>query len=192
MTNPLLEPIHGVSLQDYAAISAKMASGIDVKEICKTLGIEQAVYEEASAIWVTRMQEDTTWEVTTLFGQYFGEADQHPKLSGLQVAMSEDGKANLDKIKSDRYFYEELCGARQAAYNYGFDGAQWIQDNFGITLGDFQGVAMKWSTEQKAEMDRGFYDNVHHFLAHQEAKQKEYEARFAEEQGGNVADDVEY
>jgi len=32
MTNPLLEPIHGVSLQDYAAISAKMASGIDVKE----------------------------------------------------------------------------------------------------------------------------------------------------------------
>ena len=37
MTNPLLEPIHGVSLQDYAAISAKMASGIDVKEICKTL-----------------------------------------------------------------------------------------------------------------------------------------------------------
>jgi hypothetical protein len=45
MSNPLLEPIHGVSIQDYAAISAKMASGIDMKDICKLLGIEPAVFE---------------------------------------------------------------------------------------------------------------------------------------------------
>ena len=192
MNNPLLEPIHGVSLQDYAAISAKMASGIDIKDLCKKLGIEQAIYEEASAIWVTRMQEDTTWEVTTLFNKYFGEADQHPKLSGLQTEMSEEGKTNLDKIKEDRYFYEELCGARQAAYTYGFDGAQWIQDNFGISLGDFQAVAMKWSAINKEDMDNKLFDNVHHFVDYQQQKQKEYEAKFAEEQGGNVADDVEF
>lgn len=192
MSNPLLEPIHGVSLYDYAAVSAKLATGIDIKEICKTLGIELAVFEEASALWVARMQEDSTFEVTILFGQYFGEADKHPKLSGLQAQVSEEGKVNLEKIKTDRYFYEELNGARQAAYDYGYDGAQWIQDNFGISLSDFQSVAMKWSQVQIEEMNNNNGDSVHHFVDHQQKKQAEYAAKFASEQGGNIADDVEF
>ncbi|MDR0800942.1 DUF6620 family protein [Fluviicola sp.] len=185
MSNPLLEPIHGVSLQDYAAISAKLVSGVAQADILNALGIEPAVYEEASALWVTRMQEDQTWEVTTLYGQYFGNADQHPKLSGLNVAISEEGQANLDKLNTDRYFYEELCGARQAAYQYGLDGAQWIQENFGINLGDFQAVAMKWMEVQNAD-----WDSVPHFASYQQQKQAAYAAKFAAEQGGNVADDV--
>ncbi|MCG2618012.1 hypothetical protein LZZ85_27160 [Terrimonas sp. NA20] len=192
MSNPLLEPIHGVSLYDYAAISAKMASGIDVKEICKKLGIEPAVFEEASALWVTRMQEDGTWEVTTQFGQYFGDAENHPKLKDLQPEVSDEGKDNLQKMTTDRYFYEELNGARQAAYEYGYDGAQWIQDNFGISLGDFQGVAMKWMQVQNQEMSGGNYENIQHYVDHQQKKQQEYAAKFAAEQGGNVADDVEF
>lgn len=191
MTNPLLEPIHGVSLYDYAAVSAKMATGIDPKDIYKALGIEPAVFEEASALWVTRMQEDSTFEVTILFGQYFSEADKHPKLNGLQAKVSEEGKANLEKLKTDRYFYEELNGARQAAYEYGYDGAQWIQDNFGISLGDFQAVAMKWSEVQAAEINNNT-DNIHHFIDYQQKKQAEYAEKFASEQGGNVADDVEF
>jgi hypothetical protein len=191
MSNPLLEPIHGVSLYDYAAVSAKMATGIDPKEIYKALGIEPAVFEEASALWVTRMQEDSTFEVTILFGQYFSEADKHPKLNGLQAEVSEEGKANLEKLKTDRYFYEELCGARQAAYEYGYDGAQWIQDNFGISLGDFQAVAMKWSEVQAQDMINNT-DSIHHFVDYQQKKQAEYAAKFATEQGGNIADDVEF
>lgn len=191
MSNPLLEPIHGVSLYDYAAVSAKMATGIDPKEIYKALGIEPAVFEEASALWVTRMQEDSTFEVTILFGQYFSEADKHPKLNGLQAEVSDEGKANLEKLKTDRYFYEELCGARQAAYEYGYDGAQWIQDNFGISLGDFQAVAMKWSEVQAQDMINNT-DSIHHFVDYQQKKQAEYAAKFATEQGGNIADDVEF
>lgn len=192
MSNQLLEPIHGISLYDYAAVSAKMASGVGIQDICKKLGIEPAVFEEASALWVTRMQEDGTFEVTTKFGEYFGSADSHPRLQDLQVEVSEEGQANLEKLRSDRYFYEELCGARQAAYEYGLDGAQWIQDTFGISLGDFQGVAMKWMEVQNKDMRAGNMDNVHHFVEYQQKMQKEYAAKFAEEQGGNVADDVEF
>lgn len=192
MSNPLLEPIHGVSLYDYAAITAKMSSGIDQKEICKTLGIEPAVFEEASAIWVTRMQEDSSFQVATLFGQYFGEADQHPKLSALQVSISDLGKANLEKMRTDRYFYEELNGARLAAYQYGLDGAQWILENFGIPLGEFQSAAMQWLPVQNEEMNSGNGENLQHFIEYQQKKQAEYAARFAAEQGGNIADDVEF
>lgn len=188
MSNPLLEPIHGVSLQDYAAVSAKMAAGIDQAEICKTLGIEQAVFEEASALWIARMQEDSTFEVTTLFGQYFGDADNHPKLSGLKAEVSQEGMANLEKMKTDRYFYEELNGARQAAYAYGYDGAQWIQDNFGINLADFQSAAMHWMPVTSNEE----FETMRVYGDYRQQKQDEYAQKFAAEQGGNVADDVAF
>ncbi|WP_437921307.1 DUF6620 family protein [Sphingobacterium sp. LRF_L2] len=192
MSNPLLEPIHGVSLYDYAAISAKIASGASEKEVCQLLGIEPAIYEEASARWIGRMQEDNSFEITTLFGQYFGEADQHPKLGNIQTEVSEEGKANLDKLKNDRYFYEELNGARQAAYAYGYDGAQWIFEKFGINLGDFQSVAIKWSDVQQKEFERGEYATTKHFLDYQQKKQEQYADRFATEQADNVADDIEF
>ena len=192
MSNPLLEPIHGISLRDYAAISAKMASGVEESEICRALSIEPPVLQEASTLWIARMREDSTWEVTTLFGQYFGEVDNHPVLSKLQANVSEKGKVNIEKMKTDRYFYEELNGARQAAYAYGYDGAQWILDNFGINLGDFQAVAMHWMKVQNEEMAKGNNDYIMHFIQYQQQMKEEYSKKFAAEQGGNVADDVQF
>lgn len=192
MSNALLEPIHGVSLFDYAAVSAKMASGIGMNDICKRLGIEPAIFEEASALWVTRMQEDGTFAVTTQFGRYFGEADNHPKLKDLKAEVGDQGNANLEAMRADRFFYEELCGARQAAYEYGYEGAQWIQDNFGISLGDFQAVAVKWMEVQNEGMRNGQFGDIQRFAEYQQQKQQEYAAKFAAEQGGNVADEVEF
>ncbi len=188
MSNPLLEPVHGVSLQDYAAISAKMAAGVSETDICKALGIEPAIYEEASALWVSRMQQDSTFEVITLFGQYFGDAENHPKLNALTPQVSETNVENLERLKTDRYFYEELAGARVAAYEYGLDGAQWIQDNYGINLGDFQSVAMQWMAKRNEDDDA----TILHYLDYMQEKQKEYAEKFAAEQGGNVADDVDF
>lgn len=188
MSNPLLEPIHGITLQDYATIAAKAVAGIDIADICKTLGIEEAIYEEASALWISRMRQDSTFQIMTLYGQYFADPDSHPKLGNLKVEVSEEGNSNIEKMTTDRYFYEELNGARQAAYEYGYDGAQWILDNYGINLSDFQSVAMQWMT------DPSHNDNeaTLHFLDYRTQKQKEYAQKFAEEQGGNIADDVEF
>jgi hypothetical protein len=188
-TNPLLEPIHGISLKDYAAMAVKMSSGIDYLIVCKAMGIEPAIWEELNTLWPQRMAEDTSFTVTTLYGQYFMEGADHPKLNGLQANVSEEGKANLEKIKTDQYFYEELCGARQAAYEYGMDGAQWILDNFGIALGDFQAVAMKYMTERNQDWNS---EQITTFANYQQEKQKEYAAKFAAAQGGNVADDVDF
>lgn len=188
--NPLLEPIHGISLEDYAAMALKLSSGSDLNAVCQAMGIESAVWEEVNTLWGKRMQEDASFQVVTLYGQYFATAGNHPKLANLSGApVSAAGQANLEKIKTDRYFYEELCGARQAAYEYGLDGAQWILDNFGITLGDFQSVASQYSIEQNKNWSA---EQILHFHDYQETKQKEYAAKFAAEQGGNIADDVNF
>lgn len=188
-TNPLLEPIHGISLKDYAAIALKMTSGVSESEIFKALGIDGVVWDEVNTLWPKRMQEDNSFTVTSLYGQYFMEGAVHPQLEHLQPEVNEAGKANLDRMKTDRYFYEELNGARQAAYEYGLDGAQWIQDQYSINLGDFQSVTMHWINHDNKD-DNG--EKVIHFLHYRREMQNQYAEHFAKEQGGNVADDIEF
>lgn len=187
--NPLLEPVHGINLRDYSAICAKLGSGVDENDIYKAFGIDSTIWGEINTVWPARMAEDTTFSIAVLFGQYFGEADQHPKLQGVKSNLSEEGEANLERLKNDMYFYYELSGARQAAYEYGLDGAQWILENFGIGLGDFQSVAMKYMELQNQNFDSNY---VRECLDYQDEKQAEYAEKFAAEQGGNVADDVEF
>jgi hypothetical protein len=164
-----------------------MSSGVDYIDVCTAMGIEPVIWQEVNTIWPQRMAEDTSFTVSTLFGQYYAENVVIPQLENLQAAVSEDGAANLEKIKTDRYFYEELAGARQAAYEYGMDGAQWILDNYGINLADFQSVAMQWLTEQNQNWNS---DDIMEFSNYQQEKQKEYAEKFAAQQGGNIADDV--
>ncbi len=187
--NPFLEPVHGISLRDYTAMCLKISAGVDYNEVCRAMGIESVIWEELNTIWPQRMGEDTSFTVTTLFGQYYAENVTIPQLDNIKAEVSEEGIANLERIKTDRYFYEELAGARQAAYEYGIDGAQWILDNYGINLADFQSVAMQWMTEQNQNWNS---EEIMEFSNYQQEKQKEYAAKFAAEQGGNVADDVEF
>ena len=187
--NPLLAPIHGITLKDYSAICAKISSAVDEAAIFNAMGIDQTIWEEVNTLWPKRMQEDGTFTVTTLFGQYFMEAADHPKLKNLQSNISEAGKTNLQKMKDDWYYYEELTGARQAAYEYGLDGAQWILDNFGIGLGDFQTVAMERITDRNNNFNT---NEILHYQNYQQEMQQKYADKFAAEQGGNIADDVEF
>lgn len=168
---------------------AKIASEVPVDLVCKAMGIDETIWEEINTLWPKRMQEDGTFTVATLFGQYFMETGNHPKLQNLETNISEIGKENLQKMREDRYFYEELNGARQAAYEYGLDGAQWILDNFGIGLGEFQSVAMELMTERNKNFNS---EEIIHFQNYQQEKQQEYAEKFASEQGGNIADDVEF
>lgn len=186
--NPLLEPIHGITLEDYSAACAKIGSGLSEEDVAKALGVELPVWQEANLLWPERMKQDATFHIVTLFGQYFGQADQHPKFSNLKANVSAEGAANTEKIKTDKDFYQELEVARQVAYDYGLDGAQWIADKYGITLGDFQVAASIWNQQihQDIQADyQGYNDR-------QAAYNAKYKQLFASAQGGNVADDIQF
>ena len=187
--NPLLQPIHGISLEDYAAIAFKITEGAKYEDILSAFGIDTAVYEEVSALWVKRMQEDTTYSVVMLFGQYQTTAPQHPKLSGIVVEMSDREKETFEKLKQDRLFYEELCGARSAAYEAGLDGSQWLLDNFGISLGAFQQVASMYMDQDSKNIDLNRSLKYSNYM---EKKMQEYAAKFAAEGGGGAADDIDF
>jgi hypothetical protein len=186
--NPLLVPIHGISLEDYSAACAKMGSGLSEQDIASALGVELPVWQEANLLWPERMKQDETFHIVTLFGQYFGQADQHPKFSNLKPNLSPAAAGNTERIKTDKAFYDELEVARQVAYDYGLDGAQWILDQYGISLGDFQIAASNWNEQIHRDIAAD-YEGYQQKQAEYRAK---YEKLFSEAQGGNVADDIEF
>ena len=173
MGKSLLELIHGVSLYDYAAISSKLAAGNSQIEILNAMGFEAEIYEKAASLWQARMQEDKTNGISMEFGQYFSKVNEHPKLGKLQNIVFEKGIANLEKLKTDLYFFEELSVAKTVAYEYGLDGAQWILENYGITLVDFQLVESQWK--------QTFDKNDLRSAKFQQEKQAEFAKKFATE-----------
>lgn len=186
--NPLLDPIHGITLEDYSAACAKLGSGLSEDDVAKALGVELPVWQEANLLWPERMKQDETYHIVTLFGQYFGQADQHPKFGNLKAPVATGGGGNTEKIKTDKSYYEELEVARQVAYEYGIDGAQWIVDKYGISLGDFQIAASNWNQTLHQDIAADFEG----YNQRQAAYRAKYQQLFADAQGGNVADDIEF
>ena len=186
--NPMLEPIHGISLQDYSAAMAKISQTVDPEAISRAFGVERPVWDEATTLWAKRMEEDSSFTVINLFGKYFGEANQHPVIGALCPDAGQFNQENMERIKTDRYSYEELNAARQAAYDYGMAGAQWIQSNYGIDLGTFQGAACVFMEQRNTNMQSDFDT----YMPYYEEQLKKYKERFAGEQGGNVADGIDF
>lgn len=186
--NSLLEPIHGITLEDYSAACAKLGNGLSETDIARALGVELPVWQEANLLWPERMKQDPTFHIVTLFGQYFGAADQHPKFGSLRPTVSAAGSDHIDRIKTDKDFYQELEVARQVAYEYGLDGAQWIVDKYGIPIGDFQIAASIWNDQ----IHKDIHANYEGYNQSQNAYRAKYQQLFADAQGGNLADDIEF
>ncbi|HAR73448.1 MAG TPA: hypothetical protein DCR77_08585 [Flavobacteriaceae bacterium] len=181
--NPLLEPIHGVSLYDYAAGVVKIGSSVPEADVLKALGVDKPQWDEASLIWNQRMEQDTEMTVMTLYSQYFTKIDDHPTLgSNGNLATDTNSNPNLERLKTDEHFFYDLAAERDAAIEVGKDGAQYILDKYGIGIVDFQAQAVIWTRS-------GNYSTM---ITYQMEKKEEYLKQFQNEMGGTIADDIEF
>lgn len=69
-------PVEGVGLEAWAAINAAIASGASADDLLKGAGIDQARWQRVSAEWNARMARDTTFAITTVYGNAFQAASQ--------------------------------------------------------------------------------------------------------------------
>lgn len=189
--DPLLQPVHGITIADYGAGMAKVGAGCTDAEVCAALQVEAPMWEEAKTTWNNRMRSDQTYNVVNVYSKYFGKAKEHEKLGALQPSTKlqtnvpeAQSKATLERLESDKHYYFEIQGALQAAYDNGIDGAQWLVDELGVSVSQVNEAGFKWMTNiaTVAAMDD-----------YQEQKKKEYSEKFAKTHGtGGVADDVEF
>ncbi len=71
-----LEPVEGVSLEAWAAINASIVSGASYEDLLKGAGIDKARWDRVSAEWNARMGRDTTFAITTVYGNAFQAASK--------------------------------------------------------------------------------------------------------------------
>ena len=184
-SNPLLEPVHWITLEDYACSAYFLSNWFSEDDICKALWVERPIFDEANQIWIKRMQEDQTMAVMSLYSQYFANPTANTKFSSLKKDSWNNSTWEdfVAKIQNDIKFYYEMQWAQQAAYESGLDGAAWLQQNFGISIWDMSSAAMKHMSNTA---------NMAQMMTHMEAKKHEYLKEFAKQGGWNIADDVEF
>ena len=68
------EPVEGVSLEAWAAINASIIAGANWEDLLKGARIDKARWDRVSAEWNARMARDTTFAITTVYGNAFQAA----------------------------------------------------------------------------------------------------------------------
>jgi hypothetical protein len=71
-----LNPVEGVSLEAWAALNAAIVQGANFGDLLKGAGIDRARWDRARSEWEARMSRDTTFAITTVYGNAFQAASQ--------------------------------------------------------------------------------------------------------------------
>ena len=181
----MLDPVHGITLEDWAAANAKLASGAELDDILRVLGLEKPQWDEINAVWLARMSADTTFSIVTLYGSAFTNSNIG-KFAGADLGSAPDSP-NKALAKESLALYAEIFCAQSTAYQFGMDGSQYVKDQWGLTLGDWAEIGAHWNPVMRDDMQmmREYSDLMDTYNA-------KYQAQFAAAQGGNVGDDIEF
>src|SRR5512140_1123304 len=114
------EPVEGVTLEAWAAINAAIRSGGNVDDLTKGAGIDRARWDRVSAEWNARMARDTTFAITTVYGNAFQAASQG-KYNAFAKEAAAARAANRDlamepPMSLEQYYevmYEQAYAAKQ-------------------------------------------------------------------------------
>jgi hypothetical protein len=71
-----LDPVEGLSLEKWAAMNAAIVSGANLEDLLHSNGMPAGKWERASTEWNARMARDTTFAITTVYGNAFQAASQ--------------------------------------------------------------------------------------------------------------------
>ncbi|MCL2090184.1 MAG: hypothetical protein FWH11_02980 [Micrococcales bacterium] len=200
-SHPMLAPVHGVTLSDYAQICLKQFEGVDQAVAVQAMGFDQVVWDDARATWERRMAEDTTFTVGTEYARLFSAGVTDPRLLAIGGTIVTTNQASLDRLRADRAFTLEISAARSAAANAGLDGNKWMMDTIGVSPTDFQQVEGQWATYVTDLATRaGAGDRAAQAIAYSPefiatensygTKLEEYTKMFTDQAGGGAADDI--
>lgn len=149
----LLEPVEGITMDQWAQTNAKIFGGGDLNQLIAALGIDKPKWDRVSAEWNDRMSKDTTFTITTAYGNAFASAGQGATGAAAQNAVAQGVGGDLSEEPMSYEKYIEVMVAQQAADQQGRDVNEVFKD-FGITVMDWSNIGMFWSKkwQQNAEL----------------------------------------
>lgn len=145
-----LEPVEGVSLQQWAAMQAAVAGGADAGAVCAQQGIDRPRWDRVSAEWNARMSTDTTATIATAYGNAFAGAaqGQFGSHAAQAAAVGAGGNVGAEPIPFERFV--EIQEAMGAAADRGQDATA-VLGQFGMSPMDWGGCGMYWNKKMAQE-----------------------------------------
>ena len=171
MSNQVLEPVEGITVEQWASAQAKLASGGTVDDAIKMLGVDAPKWERVSAEWLARMQNDTDFKIMPIYSAAFTQ-----KSSG---DMGGSAEVNENTCTFEKYMEAQV--AQTVLAKHGRD-AQDVLKDFGMTPVDYSNVGMFWMSKMTTDWTLG---------TKMEALTKEYTAKY-ESMGGDSHSDLEF
>lgn len=174
----LLDPIKGVSMEDWAAGNAKIGGGMPLDQVLKVLGVEKPVWDAVSAEWMSRMQQDTTFAIAKVYGEAFTNPNMG-KFAGAGGGSAAGGNAKIDAIKNDLDEYVKIMCHQNMGAAQGID-ANSILQQYGLTAADWGTIGMHWAPQLGGNLE---------VAMKMSALMDKYNAQFA---GAKAGSDIEF
>jgi len=140
MGNPNLDPVEGITLDQWASVNAKLASGIAAEEAIKAIGADMPKWDRANAEWNTRMSNDTTFTISRQYAAAFNQSASGNLGSGSQVS--------ADSFPFEKYI--ESMVAQDVLGKQGRD-AQDVLKDFGLTVADYSNISSYWTGKMMSD-----------------------------------------
>ncbi|HRI86600.1 MAG TPA: hypothetical protein PK536_14245 [Ignavibacteria bacterium] len=140
MSNQLLEPVEGITLEQWAGVNAQLASGVSTEDAVKSLGVDMPKWDRVNNEWLTRMKNDTSFSIATKYAAAFNTNASGNLGSGSQI--------NAESIPFEKYI--ESMVAQDVLGKQGRD-AQDVLKDFGMTVADYSNVSSYWSGKMMSD-----------------------------------------
>jgi hypothetical protein len=161
--NPqLVAPIEGVTIEQYAQVSAAAAANQNPGAFAQVLaqhGMDQAKYDRVAAGWQARMRDDTSFALSQIYGRAFGGAGQGQfgaagaagagALGGMAQSGQVQGAGGAEPCSWDKY--NEIGGAQRAWAQSGKDVNAMLKQQFGISAIDWSNMSQYWMARMMSE-----------------------------------------
>jgi hypothetical protein len=176
-----MNPVEGIALEAWAAINAAIVSGQSTDGLLKGAGIDKARWDRASAEWNARMARDTTFAITTVYGNAFQAASQG-KYGDLareaNAARAENRELNVQPPMSHEQYWE-IMYEQSYATKQGKNPVDALKA-CGLTIVDWTDLSsyMGYHFERTSQLRWKEYEEIH----------KRVEAKFAAKYPGVKAD----
>lgn len=172
MSNPNLEPVEGITLEQWADANAKLTSGASSDDVCKNLGIDAPKWDRVNNEWLARMKNDTTFTISQKYAAAFNTSASGNLGTGAASA--------AESISFEKYV--EAMVAQDVLGKQGRD-AQDILKDFGMTVADYSNVSAFWSGKMMSDFS---------LAMKMQTLMNEYKAKYESMSGPGSASDIDF
>jgi hypothetical protein len=140
MGNPILDPVEGITLEQWAGVNAKLASSVPTEEAIKSIGVDAPKWDRVNNEWLTRMKNDTTFTISQKYAAAFNTTASGNLGSGASVS--------ADSFPFEKYI--ECMVAQDVLGKQGRD-AQDVLKDFGLTVADYSNISSYWTGKMMSD-----------------------------------------